>query len=128
MFKELCRSSRIETTKQLATAVRLAPDSSKPKVNFHFVTLINFPTFWFYFPSFIVQKLEIFILLLLKVFVAVTGVGYYAPDEDKVYDESGAQGSDWLAELAGDWEAEARQSGIRTVILRYRESGKLMGL
>ena len=33
-FKELCRSSRLETTRQLATAVRLAPDASKPKVRF----------------------------------------------------------------------------------------------
>ena len=54
----------------------------------------------------------------MQVFVAVTGVGYYAPDQEKVYDEGGAQGSDWLAQLAGEWEAEAKQSGIRTVILR----------
>jgi len=84
-FKELCRSSRIETTKELASAVRRAGPASKPRV-----------------------------------FVSVSGVGYYPPDMKAEYDESGPQGSDWLAELSGEWEAAARNcgEGTRTVIIR----------
>jgi len=80
-FKELCRSSRIETTKRLATAIR--ETSNKPSV-----------------------------------FVTVTGVGYYASDSNLHCDETSGRGQGWLAELAEQWEHEASQSGVRTVILR----------
>jgi len=81
-FKELCRTSRIETTKTLATAIKHAPE--KPNV-----------------------------------FVSMSGVGFYAPTKDGC-DESGSQGSDWLADLAGDWEDASRGcgDGVRLVILR----------
>eukprot|EP00088_Acartia_fossae_P069859 TRINITY_DN9216_c0_g1_i12.p1 TRINITY_DN9216_c0_g1~~TRINITY_DN9216_c0_g1_i12.p1 ORF type:complete len:375 (-),score=49.38 TRINITY_DN9216_c0_g1_i12:756-1832(-) len=84
-FKELCRSSRIESTKSLAFAIRQAPASSKPSV-----------------------------------FVSVSGVGFYAPDPVNKYDEGGARGSDWLADLASEWENAAQEcgQGVRTVILR----------
>ena len=80
-FKELCRSSRLESTKQLAHAVRNA--TNKPNV-----------------------------------FVSVSGVGYYPPDRTAIYDESGKNGDDWLAQLSVEWEAAARTSGIKTVIIR----------
>lgn len=50
--------------------------------------------------------------------VSVSGVGYYPAEGGAEYDEGGAKGSDWLAELAGEWEAAAKASGVRTVILR----------
>lgn len=82
-FQALCRSSRIETTKALATAIKQAPIEMKPKV-----------------------------------FVSVSGVGYYAPSPTEL-DERGAPGKDWLANLAVDWEDAARDCGdVRTVILR----------
>lgn len=83
VFKELCRSSRLETTKQLAGAIRRAPEGSKPGV-----------------------------------FVSMSGVGYYPTNSGAEYNEGGVQGSDWLAELSGEWEAAATASGVRTVILR----------
>jgi len=81
-FKELCRSSRVNTTSLLARLM----DKSENK------------------PS---------------VFVQVTGVGYYPnTDMGKVMDETGEQGTDWLAELAGEWEQAGEVRGVRRVVLR----------
>jgi len=84
-FKELCRSSRLEATSALASAIRRAPKDCKPRV-----------------------------------FVSVSGVGYYAPDGVTEYDEAGGQGSDWLAELSGQWENATADCGndVRRVIIR----------
>jgi len=84
-FNELCRTSRIQSTKTLATAIREAPAQSKPSV-----------------------------------FVSVSGVGYYAPHPTLEYDEGGAKGVDWLADMAGEWEQAAQDCGqdVRSVILR----------
>jgi len=82
-FKELCRSSRVETTRVLASVIKQAPTTHKPKV-----------------------------------FVSVSGVGYYAPDPVKEYDEGGAKGSDWLSELSVEWEGASEDCGVRRVILR----------
>jgi len=57
-----------------------------------------------------------------RVFVSASAIGYYGNRGDETLDESSASGSDFLAELCRDWEAEAiraQASGIRTVITRF---------
>ena len=54
-------------------------------------------------------------------FVCAAGVGYYGDRGDDVLDETEPPGTDWLAELAVQWEAEAvraRDLGCRTVRVR----------
>jgi len=56
------------------------------------------------------------------VFVSASAVGYYADRGDEELTEKSPPGTDFLARLAADWEAEAlraEQAGIRTVILRF---------
>jgi uncharacterized protein (TIGR01777 family) len=56
-----------------------------------------------------------------QVLVSASGVGYYGPRGDERVDESGAAGSDFLAKVCDDWEAEAdeaRALGMRVVRLR----------
>lgn len=67
-----------------------------------------------------------------KAFVTVSGVGYYKPDENKVYDEEWTQPDneqDFLAALARDWEKsseldEQLAPSTRRVIIR---SGVVLG-
>jgi uncharacterized protein len=57
-----------------------------------------------------------------RVFVCASATGYYGNRGDEVLTESSEGGTDFLALLARDWEAEARRSelaGIRTVLLRF---------
>lgn len=57
-----------------------------------------------------------------KMLVSASAVGYYGDRGDEQLTEACAPGSDFLAQLARDWEAEALragQNGIRTVILRF---------
>jgi uncharacterized protein len=57
-----------------------------------------------------------------SVFVCASATGYYGNRGDEILTESSAPGTDFLALLARDWEAEAVRaelSGIRTVILRF---------
>ncbi len=57
-----------------------------------------------------------------RVFVSASAIGYYGNRGDETLDESSASGSDFLAELCRDWEAEAiraQASGIRTVLTRF---------
>jgi len=59
-----------------------------------------------------------------KVFVTASAVGYYGFDEgDTVFDESGALGKGFLAEVTRVWEAEAAKlqgkRGIRVVNARF---------
>lgn len=68
-----------------------------------------------------------------RVFVCASAVGYYGNRGDEILTESSAPGDDFLAQLARDWEAEARRAefgGVRTVLLRFglilsREGGAL---
>lgn len=57
-----------------------------------------------------------------RVFVSASAVGYYGADRgDVVLDEEAEPGSDFLAEVVRDWEADtapAAQDGIRTVLVR----------
>lgn len=56
------------------------------------------------------------------VFVCASAIGYYGDRGDEVLTESSAPGTDFLASLARDWEAEATRAalaGIRTVQLRF---------
>lgn len=56
-----------------------------------------------------------------KVMVAASAVGYYGERGDEELTESSAAGDGFLAEVARDWEAEARRAedaGVRTVLLR----------
>jgi len=57
-----------------------------------------------------------------QVFVCASATGYYGDRGDEVLTESSDPGTDFLALLARDWEAEARraeQANIRTVCLRF---------
>lgn len=57
-----------------------------------------------------------------KVFLCASATGYYGDRGDEILTESSEPGTDFLALLARDWEAEAMRAediGIRTVRLRY---------
>jgi uncharacterized protein (TIGR01777 family) len=57
-----------------------------------------------------------------RVFVSASATGYYGDRADEVLTESSEPGTDFLALLARDWEAEATRAefgGIRTVRLRF---------
>jgi uncharacterized protein (TIGR01777 family) len=56
-----------------------------------------------------------------RVFISASGVGYYGPSEDRIFDEGQGPGSDFLAELCQAWEGAAlaaRSAGVRVVCLR----------
>jgi len=56
-----------------------------------------------------------------RLFVQESAVGYYGSTGDAVIDESSGPGSDFLAQLCVDWEAESRalvQLGCRRIVLR----------
>jgi len=82
-FKELCRSSRVETTAMLARAINRT--NIKPEV-----------------------------------FVQMSGVGYYPNTfTGKAMNEDGEKGTDWLSDLAEEWEeAGAGAAGVRRVVIR----------
>lgn len=57
-----------------------------------------------------------------KVFVSASAVGYYGDRGDEVLTEGSGAGTGFLAELAGEWEAEARKAealGVRVVLTRF---------
>lgn len=54
-------------------------------------------------------------------FISASGVGYYGPRSAEPVTEAAGPGSDFLATLCLDWEAEARQAaraGVRVITLR----------
>jgi uncharacterized protein len=54
--------------------------------------------------------------------LSASGVGYYGFTGDEELDENSSPGTDFLARLAADWEAEAlraRDKGVRVVIMRF---------
>lgn len=56
-----------------------------------------------------------------KTLVSGSAIGFYGPRNDELLDEGVPGGSDFLAELCRDWEAEAARaehSGVRVVLLR----------
>lgn len=56
-----------------------------------------------------------------KVFISASGVGYYGASGDEPKTEDSPAGSDFLANLCMDWEAEARTAervGTRVVVMR----------
>jgi uncharacterized protein (TIGR01777 family) len=54
------------------------------------------------------------------VFVSGSAVGYYGPLGDQIVREDHAPGSDFLARVAVDWEAEARRAEPRTRVVIVR--------
>lgn len=57
-----------------------------------------------------------------RVFIGASAIGYYGNRGDEILTESSAAGTDFIAQLAREWEAEsmrAESAGIRTVILRF---------
>lgn len=57
-----------------------------------------------------------------RVFLCASAIGYYGSRGDELLTESSEGGTDFLALLARDWEAEASRAelaGIRTVLLRF---------
>jgi uncharacterized protein (TIGR01777 family) len=54
-----------------------------------------------------------------RVFLSASGIGYYGDGGEEILDESSPPGSDFLAMLCVEWEAEARAaSGCRVVVMR----------
>lgn len=94
--KGVLRSSRVDTTRALVTA--LAKMNTRPRV-----------------------------------LVSASAIGYYGDRADEELAEESASGSDFLAGLCGEWEAEALKAealGIRAVLVRIgivlaREGGAL---
>jgi len=57
-----------------------------------------------------------------RAFVCASAIGYYGDRGEEILTESSSCGTDFLALLASDWEAEAERAergGIRTVQLRF---------
>ena len=57
-----------------------------------------------------------------SVFICASATGYYGNRGDEILKESSSPGTDFVALLARDWEAEAARAehnGIRTAILRF---------
>jgi uncharacterized protein len=57
-----------------------------------------------------------------QVFIAASAIGFYGNRADEELTESSPQGTDFLAQLTSDWEAEsarAAELGARVVILRF---------
>jgi uncharacterized protein (TIGR01777 family) len=57
-----------------------------------------------------------------RVLIAASAVGFYGNRGDEILDESSERGDDFLANVAGEWEAAAdpaRDAGIRTVHTRF---------
>lgn len=57
-----------------------------------------------------------------KVLVNASAVGYYGTSQTSTFDENSSPGSDFLAQVCQDWEAEAQKvtdSEVRLVILRF---------
>jgi len=55
-------------------------------------------------------------------FFSVSGVGYYGFHGDEILDEDSPAGSDFLAQVAAQWEdatGQLRELGVRTVICRF---------
>jgi uncharacterized protein (TIGR01777 family) len=58
----------------------------------------------------------------VKTFFSTSAIGYYGFHEDEEVTESSPPGSDFLAQLAVDWEKEARKAegfGVRVVLTRF---------
>ena len=56
-----------------------------------------------------------------KFLISSSAVGYYGPHGDETLTEESAPGSDYLARVCVDWEAEAKKAeaqGVRVVLLR----------
>ena len=53
-----------------------------------------------------------------RVLVNASAVGYYGGRGDEVLDENAAPGSDFLANLSRQWEAEAQRAPVRAVQVR----------
>jgi len=56
-----------------------------------------------------------------EVLINSSAIGYYGTSETATFDESSASGSDFLAQVCQQWEAEAekvKEAGVRLVIIR----------
>jgi uncharacterized protein (TIGR01777 family) len=83
--KALLRSSRVDTTRGLVSAIA---KMAKPP----------------------------------RVLVSASAIGYYGDRGEELVTEKSAPGTDFLAELAKDWESEAAKAeefGVRVVLLRF---------
>jgi len=68
-----------------------------------------------------------------RVFVSQSGIGYYGPRGDEEIGEHEPRGGDFVAGMAGDWEAEAARAGdmgarlvvLRTGLVLARDGGAL---
>jgi uncharacterized protein (TIGR01777 family) len=83
--KALLRSSRVDTTRGLVSAI--AKMDKRPQV-----------------------------------LISASAIGYYGNRGDELVTENSAPGTDFLAELAKEWEKEAvkaEESGVRVVLLRF---------
>jgi uncharacterized protein len=54
-----------------------------------------------------------------QVLISASAIGYYGVSETASFDESSPAGKDFLAEICQKWEAAAKTTSIRTVVLRF---------
>ncbi len=57
-----------------------------------------------------------------RVLVSASAIGYYGPREEEILDETSSPGSDFLSEVARQWESAteaAARAGIRVLLLRF---------
>jgi uncharacterized protein len=57
-----------------------------------------------------------------KLFISVSGVGYYGFRDDELVDENTPAGSDFIAQVAARWEFTAQsvqKSGVRLIVCRF---------
>jgi uncharacterized protein len=97
--KAVLRSSRIDTTRVLVDALASLPRKPRVKADA---------------PASLPSK--------PRVLVCASAIGYYGDRGDEILSESSANGTDFLALLVRDWEAEAvraEMSGIRVARLRF---------
>jgi uncharacterized protein (TIGR01777 family) len=71
-----------------------------------------------------------------RVLISASAVGFYGDRGDEILSETSAAGTGFLADLAKEWEAEARkaeQLGVRVVLVRFgiilaKEGGALLSM
>jgi uncharacterized protein (TIGR01777 family) len=61
-----------------------------------------------------------------RLLVSISAIGYYGPHDDEAVTEDTPVGADFLARLAGDWEAEAARAGTTSTSVALVRTGLVL--